>query len=105
MLKFPRHGLSFLIFLRLISSKTLLIFEMRSNNDKEVDLVKDNVGFNLLLAIVIQNVTKAHVSPEETTFYLETSNASSSDEVTTQSANTGNTLLDDMRALAGICES
>jgi hypothetical protein len=71
---------------------------MRTNDVKEVDLVKDCVGFNLLLAIVIQNVTRAHLRLEELL------SGESSDEIIT-SGQTTNTIFDDMRTLVGLCET
>ena len=62
LMTYTKIGGVILNFVQEISCKTLQLFESRSadSNDIISTPIKDSVGFNLLLAIVLCNVTKSH---------------------------------------------
>jgi hypothetical protein len=81
-----------------VAGFTLQVFENRTSDlSEQLDTSRDNLGFNLLLAVVICNISKSHT-------LLTSDEQLSSEEVLSQ-VTTKNTIIEETKSLVALCET
>jgi len=82
-------------FMQKVAGFTLQVYENRTSElSEQLDTSRDGIGFNLLLAAVIFNIFKSH------TRLLSDEHLSSEEFPTTK-----NTIIEETKALAALCET
>lgn len=85
-------------FMQKVAGFTLQVFENRTSDlSEQLDTARDNLGFHLLLAVVICNISKSHTR-------LLSDEQLSSEEVISQ-VTTKNTIIEETKALVALCET
>jgi hypothetical protein len=85
-------------FMQKVAGFTLQVFENRTSDlSEQLDTSRDGMGFNLLLAVVIFNISKSHTR-------LLSDEQLSSEEVLSQ-VTTKNTIIEETKALVALCET